>query len=230
MKKQRTHYSDAYRAEALALAERVGIAAAAREMGLQPSQLYQWRTKLQQKKTFSEREQVLAEMNARLKRQLALSPPLGFRPAMGLDDNINTVLEWLVNAGKQRYARGPRQAVEDIPATSGGRSDAHRPFRLLSLVGVGACFTDYRDLTTDIVLLAGVLIIASCTWPTPSMRASGSWPGNSSMKKPTLHPRVGSSCLAPPWGSHGVEQFLPVASDRLDRYLMGLCVCTRHGL
>ena len=33
------------------------------------------------------------------------------------------------------------------------------PFRLLSLVGVGACFTDYRDLTTDIVLLAGVLII-----------------------------------------------------------------------
>lgn len=71
MKKQRNCYSDAYREEALALADCVGVAAAARELGLQPSQLYQWRAKVQQKKTTSEREQALADENARLKRQLA---------------------------------------------------------------------------------------------------------------------------------------------------------------
>lgn len=41
MKKTRTRYSQDYKAEALALAERVDISAAARELGLQPSQLYQ---------------------------------------------------------------------------------------------------------------------------------------------------------------------------------------------
>ncbi|RAR59505.1 transposase [Onishia taeanensis] len=71
MKKTRARYSDAYREEALALADRVGTAAAARELGLQPSQLYQWRAKAQQKKNTSEREQSLADENARLKRQLA---------------------------------------------------------------------------------------------------------------------------------------------------------------
>ena len=71
MKKTRARYSDAYRQEALALADRVGVTAAARELGLQPSQLYQWRTKAQQRKNTSEREQSLADENARLKRQLA---------------------------------------------------------------------------------------------------------------------------------------------------------------
>lgn len=71
MKKTRTRYSDAYREAALALADRIGFTAAARDLGLQPSQLYQWRAKVQQKKNVSEREQALAEENARLKRQLA---------------------------------------------------------------------------------------------------------------------------------------------------------------
>lgn len=71
MKKTRAHYSDAFREEALALAGRVGVAAAARELSLQPSQLYQWRAKMQQKKTRSDREQALSDENARLKRQLA---------------------------------------------------------------------------------------------------------------------------------------------------------------
>ncbi len=70
MKKTRTHYSQDYKAEALALADRVGISAAARELGLQPSQLYQWRTKAQQQSA-SAREQALADENAQLKRQLA---------------------------------------------------------------------------------------------------------------------------------------------------------------
>jgi transposase len=71
MKKTRTRYSQAFKDEALALADRVGISAAARELGLQPSQLYQWRAKAQQQQSASDREQALAEENARLKRQLA---------------------------------------------------------------------------------------------------------------------------------------------------------------
>lgn len=70
MKKTRTRYSQACKDEALALADRVGSSAAARELGLQPSQLYQWRAKAQQQNV-SAREQALAEENARLKRQLA---------------------------------------------------------------------------------------------------------------------------------------------------------------
>ncbi|QJQ95864.1 MULTISPECIES: IS3 family transposase [Halomonadaceae] len=71
MKKTRTRYSQAYKDEALALADRVGASAAARELGLQPSQLYQWRAKAQQQQSASAREHALAEENARLKRQLA---------------------------------------------------------------------------------------------------------------------------------------------------------------
>lgn len=71
MKKTRTRYSQVYKDEALVLADRVGASAAARELGLQPSQLYQWRAKAQQQQSASVREQALAEENARLKRQLA---------------------------------------------------------------------------------------------------------------------------------------------------------------
>ena len=70
-KKSYTRYSDAYRQEALALADRIGVAAAARELGIHASQLYQWRSKAQLQQDISEREQSLAEENARLKRQLA---------------------------------------------------------------------------------------------------------------------------------------------------------------
>ncbi|MCE8019226.1 transposase [Halomonas sp. MCCC 1A11036] len=55
-KKTRTRYSQAYKAEALALADRVGASAAARELGLQPSQLYQWRAKAQQQQSVSARD------------------------------------------------------------------------------------------------------------------------------------------------------------------------------
>ncbi|NIV49582.1 MAG: transposase, partial [Gammaproteobacteria bacterium] len=41
----RKRYSAEYKAEALALAERIGVSAAARELGLHDSQLYAWRTK-----------------------------------------------------------------------------------------------------------------------------------------------------------------------------------------
>lgn len=40
-KQQRAHYTDAYRKEAQLLAERIGVTTAARDLGLQPSQIYQ---------------------------------------------------------------------------------------------------------------------------------------------------------------------------------------------
>ncbi len=70
-KKPRKQHSPEFRSEALKLAERIGVAAAARELSLYESQLYAWRRKLQQQMTSSERESELAAENARLKRQLA---------------------------------------------------------------------------------------------------------------------------------------------------------------
>ncbi|EGO8608976.1 transposase [Escherichia coli] len=70
-KKPRKQHSPEFRSEALKLAERIGVAAAAHELSLYESQLYAWRRKLQQQMTSSERESELAAENARLKRQLA---------------------------------------------------------------------------------------------------------------------------------------------------------------
>ncbi len=69
-KKPRKQYTPEFRNEALKLAERIGVAAAARELSLYESQLYAWRSKQQQQLTSSERESELAAENARLKRQL----------------------------------------------------------------------------------------------------------------------------------------------------------------
>ncbi|EHI3950925.1 TPA: IS3 family transposase [Salmonella enterica subsp. enterica serovar Birkenhead] len=70
-KTPRKQYTPEFRDEALKLAERIGVAAAARELSLYESQLYNWRSKQQQQMTSSERENELAAENARLKRQLA---------------------------------------------------------------------------------------------------------------------------------------------------------------
>jgi len=70
-KKPRKQHTPEFRQEALKLAERIGVAAAARELSLYESQLYTWRSKQQQQLTSSERESELAAENARLKRQLA---------------------------------------------------------------------------------------------------------------------------------------------------------------
>lgn len=70
-KTARKQYTPEFRDEALKLAERIGVAAAARELSLYGSQLYNWRSKQQQQMTSSEREDELAAENARLKRQLA---------------------------------------------------------------------------------------------------------------------------------------------------------------
>jgi transposase len=70
-KKPRKQHTPEFRQEALKLAERTGVAAAARELSLYESQLYTWRSKQQHQTTSSERESEQAAEIARLKRLLA---------------------------------------------------------------------------------------------------------------------------------------------------------------
>ena len=67
----RRQHSPEFRKEALALAEKIGIAKAAKELGLHNSQLYGWRSKARANQDQSDLEQSLAAENARLKRMLA---------------------------------------------------------------------------------------------------------------------------------------------------------------
>lgn len=55
-KKPRKQHSPEFRSEALKLAERIGVTAAARELSLYESQLYNWRSKQKNQQTSSERE------------------------------------------------------------------------------------------------------------------------------------------------------------------------------
>ncbi|WP_218658557.1 IS3-like element IS3 family transposase [Escherichia coli] len=70
-KKPRKQHSPEFRSEALKLAERIGVTAAARELSLHESQLYICRSKQQNQQTSSERELEMSTEIARLKRQLA---------------------------------------------------------------------------------------------------------------------------------------------------------------
>lgn len=67
----RKQHSPEFKAEALQLAEKVGVTQAARQLGLHGSQLYQWRAAAEKKANTSERESSLATENAKLKRELA---------------------------------------------------------------------------------------------------------------------------------------------------------------
>lgn len=67
----RKQYTSEFRDEALKLAERICVAAAARELSLYESQLYTWRSKLKNALSSSVREQEMAAEITRLKRQLA---------------------------------------------------------------------------------------------------------------------------------------------------------------
>ena len=70
-KKKRIFHSPEFKAEALKLAEKVGVAAAARQLGLHDSQIYGWRKAVQKDNTTTQREKDLATEVAKLKRQLA---------------------------------------------------------------------------------------------------------------------------------------------------------------
>ena len=69
--KSRKRYSKQYKDEALALAERIGVSEAAKQLGLHDTQLYAWRSKARLQQQRGEVEEKLALENARLKRQLA---------------------------------------------------------------------------------------------------------------------------------------------------------------
>ena len=68
---KRAPYSAEYRGEALALAERVGAEAAARELGIYATQIYQWRSKAAHERGVSDRECELREENSWLKHRLS---------------------------------------------------------------------------------------------------------------------------------------------------------------
>ena len=70
-KKPRKAHTTEFKQEAVQLAAKIGVAAAARDLGVYESQIYDWRNKLQQKKSSSQREADLAAEVAKLKRQLA---------------------------------------------------------------------------------------------------------------------------------------------------------------
>lgn len=70
-KSTRNRFSPAFKQEALALADRVGAAEAARQLGLQATQLYAWLSKSQQTQGVDTRTRELEAENARLKRLLA---------------------------------------------------------------------------------------------------------------------------------------------------------------
>ena len=70
-KTARNRHSKEFKDEALALAERLGVPTAAKELGLHESQLYAWRVKLRSERDQSETERNQATEIARLKRQVA---------------------------------------------------------------------------------------------------------------------------------------------------------------
>lgn len=69
--KARQRHSQQYKTESLALAEKVGVSTAAKQLGLHESQLYSWRSKARLAQDRSAVEERLLVENARLKRQLA---------------------------------------------------------------------------------------------------------------------------------------------------------------
>ena len=69
-KPTRRQHTPEFRTQALALAEKIGVAAAARDLDLHDSQIYDWRSKAQVEMLKSDLEKQQAEEIAQLKRQL----------------------------------------------------------------------------------------------------------------------------------------------------------------
>jgi transposase len=71
MKQTRRRYSAEYRKEAVVLIDKIGVAAAAKQLGLHESQLYLWRSKTREQSDKGELAQQQMLEIAKLKRQLA---------------------------------------------------------------------------------------------------------------------------------------------------------------
>ena len=67
----RNHYPQGFQDEALVLAEKVGVPQAAKDLGLNDSQLYGWRRKAQLQSSRSQVERDQAVEIARLKRRVS---------------------------------------------------------------------------------------------------------------------------------------------------------------
>ena len=67
----RLRRSEAFKQEALALAQQVGVAKAAKDLGVYDSQIYQWRAKAAALANRSDQESALLTENARYKREIA---------------------------------------------------------------------------------------------------------------------------------------------------------------
>lgn len=67
----RNRYSPQYKAEALALAQKIGVPAAATQLGLHESQLYGWRGKDKLERDRGQADRQLCVEVVRLKRQVA---------------------------------------------------------------------------------------------------------------------------------------------------------------
>lgn len=71
VKQSRIQRTPQFKAEALALADAIGVAAAARDLGIHASQLYDWRSKQRKSDAVSQTERDQSAEIARLRRQLA---------------------------------------------------------------------------------------------------------------------------------------------------------------
>jgi transposase len=69
--KENKKYTAEFKSEAIELAERLSVAEAAEKLGIYASQIYSWRSALNNSRTGAERDSILATENAQLKRQLA---------------------------------------------------------------------------------------------------------------------------------------------------------------
>ena len=71
MKQVRTRYSPEFKQQSLARAAQEGVAVAAKDLGLQESQLYGWRAKARLIGQTSEEQRLQQSEHARLKREVA---------------------------------------------------------------------------------------------------------------------------------------------------------------
>ena len=71
VQKDRKRFSAEFKQQALLRAAKDGVSVAARDLGLQPAQLYAWRGKSQQQGQDEQVQRVLEAEQARLKREVA---------------------------------------------------------------------------------------------------------------------------------------------------------------
>ncbi|EPB8978524.1 transposase [Pseudomonas aeruginosa] len=69
--KQRADYSPEFRQQALLRAATEGVPTVARDLGLQPAQLYAWRSKAQRQGHYDEAHRLEQAERAQLKREIA---------------------------------------------------------------------------------------------------------------------------------------------------------------